>query len=106
MDIKQVVGENIQKYRKLNQFTQEQLAEIVGLETISLSRIETGKNYPTSENLLKIAEILQVEPFKFYISNIEQSNDEIVEDILSKIELVRNDTKKLNMVKKILEIIL
>ena len=48
MDPKKILGKKIQTYRKLRQITQEKLAETIGIETISLSKIETGRNYPTS----------------------------------------------------------
>lgn len=106
MDIKQTVGANIQKYRKLNKYTQEQLAEIVGVETISLSRIETGKNYPTSENLAKISEVLHIEPYKFYLSETEKNNAEILADILAKIEPTKNDRNKLLILQKLIDAVL
>lgn len=68
MDIKKNVGQKIQKFRKKKKITQEQLAEIINIETVSLSKIKTGRSYPTSENLAKISKILEVEPFEFFIS--------------------------------------
>ena len=106
MDIKQIVGKNIQTFRKLNNYTQEQLAEMIRLETISLSRIETGKNYPTSENLAKIAEILNVEPYRFYIPESEPSEAEIMENILKLLNQVKNDKKRLKTIKRIIETVL
>lgn len=106
MDIKQTVGANIQKYRKLNKYTQEQLAEIVGLETISLSRIETGKNYPTSENLAKISEVLHVEPHNFYLTETEKDSTEIFADILAKIEPAKTDKNKLLIIQKLIDAVL
>ena len=106
MDIKQIVGKNIQKYRKLNNLTQEQLAEMINLETISLSRIETAKNYPTSENLTKISNILKIAPHEFFINEKKQTNTEILAEIYNLLECVKTDKNKLNIVHKILKSVL
>ena len=52
MQLKKELGKNIQKYRKLNKITQEKLAEAVGLEINSISSIETGKYFPSPDNLV------------------------------------------------------
>jgi len=106
MDIKKTVGKNIQKYRKLNNLTQEQLAEMINIETISLSRIETGKNYPTAENLAKISGILNIEPKEFFTPENNQTAVEIINEIHSQIELVKSDTEKLNIIKKIISAVI
>ena len=106
MDIKQTVGKKIQKYRKQNKLTQEQLAELINVETISLSRIETGKNYPTSENLAKIAKTLNVEPHEFFTLEKEKTANELYNEILKSIQTVHNDTKKLATINKIIKAIL
>jgi len=106
MDIKKTVGKRIQKYRKLNKLTQEKLAEMINLETISLSRIETGKNYPTSENLAKISEILSVEPYEFFLPETNKTNSELIKDIYKQIELAKSDNKKLAKIKNIIDNIL
>lgn len=43
MDIKKEIGSRIKAIRKAKGYTQEQLAELVGIEPPSLSYIETGK---------------------------------------------------------------
>ncbi len=60
MYLKKELGKNIQTYRKLNKITQEKLAEMVGVEVNSISSIETGKYFPSPENLLKISKALNI----------------------------------------------
>lgn len=86
MDIKKGVGQNIQEMRKKSKMTQEQLAELIGIETISLSKIETGKSYPTSENLAKISTVLNVEPYEFFLFEKEKTKDELLAEIQAAIE--------------------
>lgn len=56
------LGENIQTVRKLKKMKQQELADAVGINMQSLSKIERGVNYPTFETLEKIMEVLEVAP--------------------------------------------
>lgn len=95
MDIKKIVGINIKEFRKRKNITQEQLAEMINIEMVSLSKIETGRSYPTSENLLKISKILNIEPFELFINNEMKSNDELMIEIQNALTLIKDDGKKL-----------
>lgn len=66
MNIKELLGKRIKELRKEKGVTQERLAEIIGIDPNNLSRIEKGRNYPTPENLSKIANALNVSPDKLY----------------------------------------
>ena len=67
MSLKENLGKNIKKYRKLKNITQEKLADIVGIDPKNISRIENGNNYPTSENLSAIAKALDLEVYELYV---------------------------------------
>jgi len=60
-DLKNIIGQNVKKIRKSRKWTQAQLAEKVGIEPVSIARIEAGTNFPKEENLAAIAETLDVE---------------------------------------------
>ena len=45
-DIKKIFGENVKIYRELKGFSQEKLAEKIGIGVPALSNIECGKSYP------------------------------------------------------------
>ena len=66
MDIKKQIGKKIQKIRKSKGYTQEKLAELVGIEPPSLSYIETGKFAPSIETMQKLSKFLEVEMWEFY----------------------------------------
>lgn len=68
-DIKAKLGKRIQEIRKQKGMSQEQLAEIIGIEPNNVSRIENGKNYPTPENIAKIANALDKEVYELYLFN-------------------------------------
>lgn len=59
-DLRSIVGKNIKKIRKTKKWTQAELAEKVGIEPVSIARIETGLNFPKEENLSSIANALDV----------------------------------------------
>ena len=52
-----VIGSAIKKAREKCDFTQEQLAEQVGVSAQAVSKWENGKNLPDIENLMLIAEV-------------------------------------------------
>lgn len=106
MELKKELGKNIQKYRKLNKITQEKLAELIGVEINSISSIETGKYFPSPDNLVKIATSLNTD-----ISNLFSFKDDLTsKDYLSEIEnnlkLLNSDKTKLiainNFIKELL----
>ena len=54
------IGENIRKVRDLKGFSQQALAESIGLSQKQLSRIETNQVSPTFDTLEKICEALGI----------------------------------------------
>lgn len=60
-----IIGENIRKYRKIKDYSQEKLSELVDVTTEYISLLELGKRTPSIKRLYKIAEILDTEPYKF-----------------------------------------
>ena len=99
MSVKKLFGKNLQKYRKLRKYTQENLAEIVGLDATSISSIETGKFFPTADNLQKIANALNVKlETLFYFEN-ENSEQEQYDEIIGIINDFRHDKIRMNALK-------
>lgn len=58
----QLLGENIQRVRKFRGMNQQELADAIGINMQSLSKIERGVNYPTFDTLDKITSVLGVTP--------------------------------------------
>lgn len=56
------LGRNIQTIRKQKGYTQQELADQVGINFQNLSKIERGVNLPTFETLEKIMKALDVSP--------------------------------------------
>ncbi len=61
MDNKHLLGRRIKELRKNAGLTQEQLAEMINIETTSLSGIESGRHFPSLPTIEKISKNLNVE---------------------------------------------
>ena len=61
MNVKERIGKNISKYRKLNNLKQSKLAELVNISVKHQSRIETGINFPSDDLLEKYADVLKID---------------------------------------------
>ena len=64
----ELLRQNINKYRLSKNLTQEKLSEISDISSDYLSEIERGKRIPSLKRLLLIADALNVEIYKFFIS--------------------------------------
>lgn len=90
-----LLGSNIKKYRKLRGYTQESLAEALGMEIKSLSLVETGRGFVSSNTLAKLSDVLGVAPAELF------SGEDITnryDDIQNALELIKNDSDKLDTV--------
>ena len=54
------LGRNVSRIRREHKFTQEDLAEKVGIHRVTLARIETGRVTPPSTVLINLAQVLGV----------------------------------------------
>lgn len=98
MAIKELLGKRIKELRKQRKLTQEQVAEYVGIETNSLSNIETGRFYPTSENLEKILTILDVTPKDLFEYEHLQNSEILIQEILT---MMKTNPDKIRLFYKI-----
>lgn len=65
------LGQRIQKLRKRAKLRQEYVAEQIGIDAKSLSRIEGGSRFPSMETLEKISTVLGV-PLKAFFDFPEE----------------------------------
>lgn len=98
MDIKQQLGKRIQEFRKAKSYTQEGLAELIGIDTVSLSKIETGRNYPSPENLAKLAKALNVEVYELFVQDKIKTNKELLCEIQEGLTKISEHNQKLQIV--------
>ena len=60
--IQQMFGQNVRKYRKARNLTQEQLSEKLGISQKHLSIIETGTQFASASLIARISSVLEVSP--------------------------------------------
>ena len=53
-------SENLVELRKLNNYSQEELAELIGVSRQTLSKYETGESLPDIEKCRQLAEVFSV----------------------------------------------
>ncbi len=90
-DLKIRLGQRVKFFRKKRSLSQEQLAEMINMETKSLSRIESGHNYPMYENLVLISSALEIEPWQLYFTDEIKNLDMMKDEIISALE--KDETK-------------
>ena len=59
--IKKLFGKKIRELRKTKHLTQEQLAEMVELDTHHLCKIENGMHFPSLKSIIKLSSILEAD---------------------------------------------
>ena len=106
MNLKENLGKSIQKYRKLNNLTQEKLAEIVEIEINSISSIERGRYFPSPENLVKISTALNVSLSDLFNFSEKTTCVDYEKEILSNLSLLKNDKTKLGAINSFIKSIL
>lgn len=65
-ELQEILSQNIKKYRK-GKYTQEQLAEEIGVSTQNINDIEGKRRWPRESTLIKIAAALGVEVYQLFV---------------------------------------
>lgn len=96
LELKETLSKNIKKYRK-GKFTQETLAEAIGVSSQNINDIEGKRRWPREETLVKLADILGIEIYELFIPpenlinknnsalDIEKIKNQLNNDLVSKI---------------------
>ena len=92
MDIRKIFGSNVKKYRLKKGYTQEKLAELAEISDKVISPIETGRSFIKLEDMPKLCEVLDVEPFQLFLTN--ETSGEISDDLRRERVLTRLKTGK------------
>ena len=100
-ELLEILSQNIKFYRK-GKFTQETLAEKIGVSVQNINNVEGKRRFPRTENLIKIADALGVEVYQLFIPKdktpviIEKTPEnekiraQITEEVVNKIRNVLN----------------
>lgn len=91
MDNKKLLGKRIKELRKEAGLTQEKLAELIDIETTSLSGIESGRHFPSLPTLERIANKLDIEIKALFNFNHLQSVEQMKSDIINNIDKLSDE---------------
>lgn len=86
MSLKIQLGQKIQMLRKKRRLTQEQFAELIGIDPKNVSKIENGNNYPSAETLTSIAKALEVDIYELFVFKEEISYEDMREEIIKALD--------------------
>ena len=76
MDIIKVFGSNVKAYRQRIGLSQEAFAEKCGMHRTYISEIECFRRSISLENIQKIADALEIEPYQLLLENRENDQNE------------------------------
>lgn len=87
MDIKEIIGQNIQKLRLKSKMTQFELAEKLNYSDKTISKWERGESSPEPETMLELSKLFNVKIDYFYYAEhqtqyVNPSNKIRVKDLL------------------------
>lgn len=97
------LGKRIQKLRKIKGFSQDAFAEKINIATTTLSSIETGKAFMTSQTMEKIIEVLGITSQELFTFSENLSQDDMYDYVKKHIELVKNDKERIQILYNILK---
>ena len=95
-----VFGKRIKELRERKKLTQEKLAEKVGLDLQTISRIETGYYFTSFENLEKLANALEVTMADLFNFGHLKTKEELIKEINT--ELSTSSEKDVQRIHKLI----
>lgn len=104
MDRKEFLGKRIKELRKQRGFTQEYLAEKLKIEPRQLSKLETGKHYPSFETIIGLLETFNI-TFEELISYEHLDTEKDFKNLLIK-EIESIDNSKIQNIYKLIRCII
>lgn len=102
MDFKKSFGEKLKRLRKNKNLTQEQLAEMIGIDSRNLSRIEVGSSFVKAETLSKILKTLDVTTEQLFSNDHIKTKEELLADIIKYAKMIKDEQDKLEKVHKMI----
>jgi len=96
MTLKKIFIQNLKEFRKKEGFSQMKFAEHCNTTTSYIGHIETGRKFPSMEMIDKMAQILRIKPYHFFIDRTEQNIDIKTDNTYPKLPIsMKNEIKAL-----------
>ena len=102
MNIKKQLGSKIKRLRQKKGYTQEQLAEKMGIATRTLSGIEIGENFVTAETLEKVLDVLEVSGSELFAFDHLKPKEDLINESVSELHSIE-DRDKIEIIYKIVK---
>lgn len=103
MTLKENLGKKIKEYRQLQGISQEELAEKLDISQQTLSKIECGKNFLTSETLERISSVLGVNTYELFMFEEYNTQADMLVEIEKYISIIKSNPQKLAFVKNMVK---
>lgn len=103
MTLKENLGKKIKEYRQLQGISQEELAEKLDISQQTLSKIECGKNFLTSETLERISSVLGVNTCELFMFEEYNTQADMLVEIEKYISIIKSNPQKLAFVKNMVK---
>ena len=97
--IKILFGKRVKELRNQHSYTQERLAELVGIDTRNLIKIENGQTFPRVSTLDKLIEVFDITPDEILRTEHLQNIEKLKQKIIAKLD---NDAKLVKLIYKML----
>jgi len=96
LSLKDIFSRKLRENRRKCGFTQEKLAEIVGISTHYLAMLETARNFPTSDTLERLSAALEIPVYELFIidHSPREELEQLRQDILNEINQTVNKAIK------------
>jgi transcriptional regulator with XRE-family HTH domain len=99
MDLKSIFIGNLKKFRNYRGLSQMKLAELCDTAVNYIGEIEIGRRFPSLKLIERIAQVLEIAPYRFFIDDSEKSLDKLDETIEFLAALP--DSARLNIINRI-----
>ena len=103
--LKYLFGKRVRNIRKSRKLTQEQLAELIGMDTHHLCKMENGSHFPKIKNLAKMVEVLNINIKELFTFEEHKTEDEQIKDNII-INLQKLNAKELSIVSSFIDSII
>lgn len=100
-DLKKKFGERVKELRKARGWTQAELAEMLDIEEMSVSRVETGSRFMRKDNIEKLAELFECEIKDLFDFGYIKTEKELRAEIQKKLK--KADLKDLKYYNKMID---
>ncbi|MBR3523444.1 MAG: helix-turn-helix domain-containing protein [Bacilli bacterium] len=98
-------GDNLKSIRKAKKISQEELAEKLGVSRQSISKWETGENYPSMNNIICLCDIFHCKMNDIVHEDFSDINSLDPEIKMSVVKLKQKEQKRMKVLSKILQVV-